>query len=167
MQKLLTVVVALAMTLGACARPRCFSYGPWPPCPPECPELVGAISTVTMIEEGVIVIQPPPECVRRGVLRERPTQTVSRSEHPDVFDGYVEQAGGLAPGETKPLRIPVGDLRMNADRSVTFSIPGNPHAPPFEQTIQPGEARYEELLARVGGLVPGERKMVTREPGQQ
>ena len=163
MQKRLTLTITLAVALCACqsAPAPCFGYGPWPACPSECPEAVGAVSTVTMLEADVIVVQYAPNCVH-----EMPPLTIRRSEHPEAFDGYVEVAGGLVPGETKPLRAFEGYLQMNDDRSLTITPPVGPHNPPHEEMIRPGEARYDELLTRVGGLVPGERKMVTREAQQ-
>ncbi len=130
MQNLLTVAVALAFTLCACqsAPPPCFGYGPWPACPSECPEAVGAVSTATMPEAGVIVVQHAPNCIR-GALRESPPLTIRRDQHPAAFDGYVDRVGGLAPGETKPLRVFEGLLQMNPDRSLTFSPPVGPHNP--------------------------------------
>jgi hypothetical protein len=116
-------------------------------------------STVTMPEEGIIVVIWPTYC-----LDTPESMRIVRSAHPDAFNSWVELVGGIEPGEAKLARVFEGYLRMNDDRSITYNEPGNPHAPPFEMTLRPGDARYDELIARVGGLSPGERKMVTRAP---
>ncbi len=116
----------------------------------------GRVGSVTMTSDGVISIQ---RRVPDGVALPPPL-VIIRSEHPDAYDGYVEMAGGLTAGETKPLIPYAGLVTMNEDMSITVAWAGTAHSAggvtrePHIERIAPTSSRYE-IVGKVPGLKVG------------
>ena len=96
-----------------------------------------------------------------------PPLVMQQGEHPEVYAAYVDMAGGLQPGESKPLYSYAALVRMNADRSLTVAwpghnVPGELIVEPYQETILPDPSRYDDFINRVGGLNPGETKGLRR-----
>ena len=117
----------------------------------------GSVGSVTMTSDGVISIQ---RWVPDGVVLPPPL-VIIRSEHPDAYDGYVEMAGGLTSGETKPLIPYAGLVTMNKDMSITVAWAGTAHSAggvtrePHIEHIVPTSSRYDEIVGKVPGLKVG------------
>ena len=78
-----------------------------------------------------------------------------------AYDSYVQMAGGLQPGESKPLYPFDALVEMNADRSLSVIVPGpEPVNPPIREQVAVGSSRYNQILELVGGLAPGQTKGV-------
>lgn len=147
------LVAATLVFLGACA------VTPPPPLVPAESSEEQPPGTIRMAANGTLTIINFPDS---AIPDPRPL-VIRPGEHPEAYRGYVELVDGLVPGQTKPLRSYVGNVRMNEDRSLTVAWRGGGHADgliaePYQEMLLPGDARYDELIERVGGLSPGQRK---------
>jgi hypothetical protein len=116
---------------------------------------------ITMPVDGLLVVR-----FRGRDCGAEETYTIERARAPSSFDDLVALAGGLSPGEAKNLLAVDGTLLMNEDGSLTLIRTGiGPEIPVQTEEIQPGTARYDELISRVGEMVPGERRRVLRPVG--
>ena len=63
----------------------------------------------------------------------------------------------------------MGIATMREDRTIIMRVRTLPPAPPImaEFDFAPGEAMYDRLLAHVGGLMPGETKLIPPWPDEQ
>ncbi len=117
----------------------------------------GRVGSVTMTSDGVISIQ---RRVPDGVALPPPL-VIIRSAHPDAYDSYVEMAGGLRLGETKPLIPYTALVTMNEDMSITVAWAGTAHSAdgvvrePHIERIFPSSSRYDEIVGKVPGLEVG------------
>jgi hypothetical protein len=61
-----------------------------------------------------------------------------------------------------PVPPNVGTITMAADRSIALRLRSLPPGPIAETTAsyKPGDATYKEMIDHVGGLAPGETKML-------
>lgn len=84
--------------------------------------------------------------------------------------GYADTVRyfGVKPGQSKLIPRTVGQVEMNQDGSLTVYRGSDASGPvviePSQIVIPPGHAQYEELIARVGGLKPGETKGIPPRP---
>jgi hypothetical protein len=79
---------------------------------------------------------------------------------------YIDHVGGLLPGQAKPLPTwpeSVGVARMAPDGTVTAYLrseaPGQPIAE-AKTIYKPGDPKYDEMVAHIGGIKPGEEKPI-------
>ncbi len=76
-------------------------------------------------------------------------------------ESYITMAGGLLPGESKPLYAYDGLVYMADDRSLSVCLGtcmSGPEYAAFRETYRPGQPGYEDWLDAVGGLEPGQYK---------
>lgn len=110
--------------------------------------------TISMPQDGVVRVD---SCAPTGPM------LVRRDQHADVYQGWIDLARDLSPGESKPFYGIEGVVAMNADGSITVTRPGpGPEYPSDVRTIQRNEPEYAEMLARVRGLNPGQSKAFMR-----
>ena len=104
---------------------------------------------IKMPRDGVLVIrmfhsQGPPHDL--FIERDNPS-----------YKELIYLVGGIKPGEKKLLPRTIGEVHMNADRSITYWYTAG------ELTIyhaKSGDGVYRGMLSSVGGLEPGESKMI-------
>jgi hypothetical protein len=117
----------------------------------------GQVGSITMTSDGVISVQ---RRVPDGWALPPPLVIV-RSAHPDAYDSYVDMAGGLRLGETKPLIAYAGLVTMNEDMSITVAWAGTAHSAdgmvvePHIERIAPSNSRYADIVSKVPGLKVG------------
>lgn len=75
----------------------------------------------------------------------------------------VEMIGGIKPGERKSIPRFSGQVHMDADGTIEFVLMARTSAGGVGRSFgdaKPGDPNYETMLSRVGGLRPGETKMI-------
>jgi hypothetical protein len=87
--------------------------------------------------------------------------------HGNVFgDEYIKHAGGLEPGETKPVPVwpeSIGTATMSADGTIKLYLSSktkNGLIADAVSTYKPSNRMYEEVKRHLGGINVGERKPV-------
>jgi hypothetical protein len=118
------------------------------------------IGTISMAPDGTVTVVYDPSSSNPN-----PSPPLTLRPGQDAYASYLELAGGLRPGESKPLYRAVGVVEMNEDKSLYVfwsgrTLPGGLVVEPGSETIKPGEPRYDELIRRVGGLTPGHAKIL-------
>lgn len=113
------------------------------------------IGTAAMSADGVLTIH----------LNASP-----RGEAPEIirpsdadYQQMIMSVGGIKPGERKIIPESIGTVTMASDGTITYALHGIESAgPQFRMTGKSklGDADYASWLTRVGGLRPGETKLV-------
>lgn len=82
-------------------------------------------------------------------------------------DPYYEEmrqiVGGIQPGERKSIVRSIGQVHMDANMTITYTLHGiEKSGPQFLKSGQskPGDPDYDSWISRVGGLKPGETKVI-------
>lgn len=76
-----------------------------------------------------------------------------------AYQGYIDYAGGLEPGQTKPLRPREAVVEMAADRSLRIAwLSAGPEG--GVEKLNPASPRYDEIVSRLGGLQAGQSKIL-------
>ena len=89
------------------------------------------------------------------------TQIVKPSD--PYYEETLEYVGEVRNGERKALVRSIGQVHMEADRSISYSLYTIESSGPQARIAgkaKPGDESYESMLTRVGGLSPGETKMI-------
>lgn len=79
---------------------------------------------------------------------------------------YAEHVGGLLPNETKPVPPwpeTVGVAKMSADGTLTLYLRSESNGGPIAETVisyKPGDQKYDETIAHIGGIRAGEEKPI-------
>lgn len=113
------------------------------------------IGTATMAADGTLTIHTdasPPGAQEQTYKPADP-----------AYAATVQMIGGIAKGQTKTLYESAGEVTMNADGSISYSLAAySPSGEQFRQAgdAKPGTVNYETLVKRVGGLKPGETKPI-------
>jgi hypothetical protein len=84
-------------------------------------------------------------------------------------DPPQKQIGGIQPGESKvipPSPDSIGVATMSNDRVVTLRLRSANLGMIAEGvfTYKPGDPKYEEIIAHLGGIQPGQQKTVSPFP---
>ena len=75
----------------------------------------------------------------------------------------LEMIGGIRPGERKFIPRSSGQVHMNVNGTIEFALIARTSTGGVGRTFgdaKPGDPNYEAILSKVGGLNPGETKMI-------
>lgn len=133
-------------------------------------KLLIALSVVFLAPLRVAASAPPQTCDTVGTVTLLADRTLQVSYpgaippflvHPDqaAYQGYLDYAGELSLGETKTLRRREAVVEMKADRTIAVAGAGST-AETGPELLAPGSLRYAEILRRLGGMEPGQSKIL-------
>ena len=89
------------------------------------------------------------------------TQIIKPSDR--YYQKRIEEVGGLNPGEKKFLYRTAGEVTMNADGSIKYifdAVGPSGEALGASGISKPSDPNYNQLIHRVGGLIPGQTKAI-------
>lgn len=134
--------------------------------------LIAAIAGTALAAEDISNVIPAgvAEMSPDGVLTTRMYPPVAKEDAIQKFrpgdknyESMRRLVGGIQPGEKKVIPSFIGRADMDAQGTIIYRFWGqanNGSQLNGARTLKPGDADYDKLLNEVGGLHPGEWKMV-------
>ena len=108
-----------------------------------------------MASDGVLTIR------MFGAPKGGDTQIVKPSD--PYYEEHLKMVGGIKPGEKKWIDQSIGQIHMDSSGIITYTLHGiEKSSPQFLKTgkSKPGDPDYVNWVSRVGGLKPGETKLI-------